>query len=255
MPTVRSMLGEGTQSVLLTVSILEHLAAAEGPVSLSELSRRIDASKSRIYRHLQTMAACDFVVRVEPEGTYEVGGRLLALSNAVRGRRDLAGIAGPVLQELHRTTGHTVVLGRAARDGVHVLSSLHSESPIMLAVREGTVLPFETSAQGRVALAFLPRQRRDADAPVAAALERMERDHPGELERIAERGYARAQMREGLMGLAAPILSSRGVLVGTVAMLDTSATMQAGIARGEVEQLKSAARAISDLFAPPRTGD
>ncbi len=252
MPTVRSMLGEGTQSVLLTVSILEHLAAADGPVSLSELSRKIDASKSRIYRHLQTMASCDFVARVEPDGTYEVGSRLMALSQSVRRRRDLAEIAGPLLRQLHGQTGHTVVLGRAARDGVHVLSSVSSESPIMLAVREGTVLPFDSSAQGRIALAFLARPRREGDNPMSAALAALERDAPGELAQIAERGFARAQMREGLIGVAAPILSASGDLAGTMAMLNTSTAMQGGIDRGDIDRLLGAARAVSDLFSTPR---
>lgn len=249
MPTIRSSLGEGTQSVLLTVSILEFLAAADGPVSLSELARRIDASKSRIYRHLQTMAACDFVARVEPAGTYEVGSRLLALSQTLSRRRDLVEIARPIMSELRRATGHTVIVSRVDRDGIHVLKSLSSDSPIVLAVREGTVLPFDTSAQGRIALAFLPPERRDSEPLLHDAYIRLEREIPGEAARIAARGFARAQMREGLMGLAAPILTVEGTLAGTIAILDTSAAMQGGVESGDVAHLLAAARRVCDLLA------
>ncbi len=240
MPTVNSSLGEGTQSVLLTVAILERLARVDGPISISELAREIDASKSRLFRHLQTLASSDFVAHDEASGGYSVGSRLLDVCRTLNRRYDLLSIALPVLQDLRNQTGHTSILSRVDAAGVHVLTSLSSESPIVLEVRAGTVLPLETSAQGRVALAFTPASRAAGNGPFSKALRLFEKDYPGELGRIARQGWATAQMREGLMGKGAPVLDSNGTLVATLGLLDTATAMKRLDAQ-DTDRLKEAA--------------
>ncbi|KMK65512.1 IclR family transcriptional regulator [Puniceibacterium sp. IMCC21224] len=241
MPTVSSSLGEGTQSVLLTVAILERLARVDGPISISELAREIDASKSRLFRHLQTLAHSDFVAHDEASGGYAVGSRLLEICRTLNRRYDLLSIALPVLQDLRNQTGHTAILSRVDTVGVHVLTSLSSESPIVLEVRAGTVLPLDTSAQGRVALAFAPASRFTGNGPFSQAFKRLAKDNAGELDRILQQGWATAQMREGLMGKGAPVLDSSGTLVATLGLLDTATAMKSQDVQ-DTDHLKAAAK-------------
>ena len=227
MPTVTKSLGDGTQSVLLTVAILESVARTNGPVSISELAREIGTSKSRIFRHLQTLMSCDYIASPGSGGEYEAGSQLLAFCRAINERHDLVNLAKPIMSELRERFGHTVIVSRVDMAGVHVLRSLSGHSPIVVGIRAGTVLPFALSAQGKVSLAFMPSARRNAKGAFSAAYGSFAREHADELEAIRRQGFAAAQMREGLNGLAAPVLDDADNLIATLALLDTAADMEA----------------------------
>lgn len=244
MPIVTKTLGEGTQSVLLTVAILECLALERHPVSVSDLAKSIGTSKSRVFRHLRTLLACDYVIQDEVGGSYGIGPRLLALCQSTSDRHDLGRIAAPFMEKLCKRFRHSVIVSRIEADGVHVLKSVSGHTSIVLEVRQGTVLSFDRSAQGKIALAFVAVPGSDQPGTVGAALKSFVKAHPGELEAIQRSGIATAQMREGLMGIATPIFDGNGVAIGTLALLNTVAEMHEN--KDEVEAaLKDAALAVS----------
>jgi IclR family KDG regulon transcriptional repressor len=243
MPTVTKTLGEGTQSVLLTVAILECLALEKHPVSVSDLAKRIGTSKSRVFRHLRTLLACDYVIQDEIGGSYGIGPRLLALCQSTGDRHDLGRIAAPFMEKLCERFRHSVIVSRIEADGVHVLKSVSGHTSIVLEVRQGTVLSFDRSAQGKIALAFVAVPNSDRPGPSAAARRSFVKAHRGELETIQRTGIATAQMREGLMGIATPIFDGNGVAIGTLALLNTVAEIQGD--NEVVAALKVAALAVS----------
>lgn len=249
LPTVTKTLGDGTQSVLLTVAILERLAQKNGPLSISELARDIGTSKSRIFRHLQTLTSCDYVAANPTSGEYEVGSQLLAFCRAINERYDLVNLALPIMSDLRDRLGHTVIISRADTSGVLVLKTISGNSPIVVGIRPGTTLPFEGSAQGKVAMAFMPAQRQEEQSPFARAYKIFSTNHADEIEIIQRQGWAGAQMREGLYGVAAPVFDSTGRLVATVALLDTVTDMGADIDPRKIDALTGAARDISQELA------
>jgi IclR family transcriptional regulator, KDG regulon repressor len=240
MPTVTKTLGDGTQSVLLTVAILECLASQKRPISVSELAKSIGTSKSRIFRHLRTLLACNYVTQREAGGDYGIGPRLLALCRSTADRHDLTTIAAAAMDGLCARFRHSVIVSRVERDGVHVLKSISGHASIMLGVREGTVLPFDRSAQGKIALAFGDEMFAEARARFAGSMAR-------ELGAIRRDEIAVAQMRAGLMGVAAPIFDANGRLVGTLALLNTVAEMKSDEAAA-FPALREAAQAVSRLL-------
>jgi len=245
LPTVTKSLGDGTQSVLLTVAIMERLAQKNGPLSISELARDIGTSKSRIFRHLQTLSSCDYVAANPTTGEYEVGGQLLAFCRAINERYDLVNLATPIMSDLRDRLGHTVIISRADTSGVLVLKTISGNSPITVGIRPGTTLPFEGSAQGKVAMAFMSSQHQEEHSPFARAYKLFAATHGGELENVRNQGWAGAQMREGLCGLAAPVFDSTGRLVATLALLDTITDMGSDIEPRKTKALTQAARDIS----------
>ena len=246
MPPVTKSLGEGTQSVLLTIAILENLAKNRSPVGISELARQIGTSKSRIYRHLQTLTSCDYVSNQTVTGEYHVGGQLVALCRKINERFDLVNIAQPTIAELVTRLGHTVIISRVDAAGVHVLQSSPGNSQIVVGVRHGTVLPFGNSAQGKVALAFMPASRRDDLSPFATAYQSFIAEHTdAELQLIRTQGWASAQMRAGLHGVAAPVFDAKGGLLATLALLDTAEDMGGNSFEYTTRTLVEAAKAIS----------
>jgi len=247
MPTVTRSLGEGTQSVLLTVEILERLAAGDGPVSVSDLARDIGTSKSRVFRHLQTLAACDYVASLATTGEYQVGKKMLAFCRAINRRYDLVTVAQPVMTELRNHFGHTVILSRVETAGLVVLKSIGSESPFSIGIRPGTPLPFEGSAQGKIAAAFTPAERRGNGTPLGRAYKKLATGQPKELKAIVRNAWATGHIREGFFGLAAPVFAG-GTLIATLALLDTRAMMGDDAGERKGARLREAARQLSDAL-------
>lgn len=249
MPVVTKSLGNGTQSVLLTVEILEYFAARRDPVSISELARHVGTSKSRIFRHLQTLVECGFVSSPAGSGEYQVGPKLLNFCRSISARYDIVTVAQPVMTELRNHFGHTVILSRVDQNGIVVLSTLGSDSPITIGIRRGTVLPFEGSAQGKIAMAFLSRDRREGQGPLAKAYQDLIEGNPKALEPVTANQWATGNIREGLFGLAAPVFANNGMLIATLALLDTRELM--GIDAGEQKgaALVDAARRLTQELA------
>lgn len=245
MPPVTKSLGDGTQSVLLTVQILERLAAGEGPLSVSDLAREIGTSKSRVFRHLQTLVACGYVSSPAANGEYQVGKKLVAFCRAISARYDLLTIAQPVMEELRRHFGHTVILSRVDPEGPVVLKTTDSESVITVAIRPGTVLPFEGSAQGKIATVFAPAERRSGNSTLARAYRKLATEHPEELAAIIRDEWSTGHIREGLFGLAAPVFAKNGALIATIALLDTRAMMGDDAGERKGAYLRSVARRLS----------
>jgi DNA-binding IclR family transcriptional regulator len=225
MPIVTKSLGDGTQSVLLTIAILECLASQKRPVSVSELAKTIGTSKSRVFRHLRTLLVCDYVNQNEMTGHYGIGARLLALCRSTSDRHDLGVIATPFMEGLRERFRHSVIVSRIEPDGVHVIKSISGYASIVLEVRQGTVLSFERSAQGMIALAFAAETLLEDHDAIADVRARFAKTYPGALENIRREGIAAAQMREGLTGVAVPIFDGKGRVTGTLALLNTAAEM------------------------------
>lgn len=245
MPPVTRSLGGGTQSVLLTVAILERLGAKDGPIGVSELAREIGTSKSRIHRHLQTLVSCEFVAADGASGEYSVGPRLAQLSRRIGDRYDLVAVARPVLEDLRDELGHTVIVSRVEGGGVQVLRSLTGRSDIVIAVRAGSILPFATSAQGKIAMAFTPDADVAPDSALAIARANFAAQCPAELEQIRRQGWSLAEMREGLIGLGAPVFGAGGALVATLGLLDTAHELVPAQREARGRALAQAGRALS----------
>ena len=245
MPVVTKSLGSGTQSVLLTVEILEHFAARKGSVSISELAREVGTSKSRIFRHLQTLVECGYVSSPSGSGDYQVGPKLLNFCRSINARYDMVSVAQPIMTELRNQFGHTVILSRVDSSGIVVLNTLGSDSPITIGIRRGTTLPFDGSAQGKIAMAFLPADRRKGTGPLALAYKALSKADPGAIETVKQNQWASGNIREGLFGLASPVFGGNGMLIATLALLDTRELMgrDAGERKGTV--LAEAARDLS----------
>ena len=197
MPPVKGQTEDGIQSVLLAFRVVEHLVAAGRPVGVTVLAQALGTTKSRIYRHLQTLMAAGYL-RQEPETErYMIGPGLVRIGRHVSQNLDLLTIAMPILRELRDELGHYTVISEMETDGVRVLAAVSGRSAIEIGVKAGSLLPLHASAQGKVGIAY-------SDPAVMAQLERGRFDlltpytivSPAlleqEIEKIRQRGWATA---------------------------------------------------------------
>src|SRR2546428_8821845 len=113
-----------TESVDLSLRILEHLAGSREPVGVSDLARTFGSSKATVYRHLQTLAHHGFV-RQDPATTrYDAGIKLLVLGERLRERFDVLAVAREEMGRLREQCDQPVTLSALVDERVVVLEVL-----------------------------------------------------------------------------------------------------------------------------------
>ncbi|MGB3386631.1 MAG: IclR family transcriptional regulator [Pseudaminobacter sp.] len=252
MPRIEGKSGEGVQAVQLVLGILENLARERRAMGVTELAQALGTTKSRIYRHLQTLLHQDYIIQPKDSDRYECGPRLVALGRAVSDSLDLAHVAADALLELRDALGHSAVISQVTPDGMRVLATVPGRSPIEIGVRAGSLLAFHCSAQGKAALAFLSSE-------FAARILRSKLEvltphtiiSPAELnvqlEKIREQGWATAPNESaiGLNTLAAPVFDSGGAVCGAVGVVDMVQFIAAVPSKDQRERTMAAARRVS----------
>ena len=77
-----------TETVGLSLRLLERLASSKESIGVSDLAREFDASKATIYRHLQALVLHGFVHQEAKTARYVAGIKLFILGERLRERFD-----------------------------------------------------------------------------------------------------------------------------------------------------------------------
>lgn len=269
MPKIGGEPEEGVQAVALTLRIIEFVAQERRPVGVTTLAQALGTTKSRIFRHLQTLVLRGYLSQEEETERYQVGPRLIGLARLVGDNLDLVDVAMPVLRALRDALGHYTVLSQVEDEGVRVLAAISGRSLVEIGVKRGSLLLFHGSAQGKVALAFgtgdlqrrVLRSRLEMLTPhtivSAAALEQ-------ELGRIRARGWGTGYNESliGLNTLAAPVFDAAGAVVATIGIVDSIQFIQETPSDDQIAETVKAAARVSEMLGfrpaasqPGRNGD
>lgn len=137
--------------------ILDTLANASDPVSLSDVAAATELPKSSTFRYLSALEGRHYVERTADGTAYRLG--LAFRAQDSRGVEQLREAAEPVLGALRDQLKETANLG--VLDGSTVVHILVRESPHMmrLAARVGERGPVHATALGKAMCADLPRDR------------------------------------------------------------------------------------------------
>jgi DNA-binding IclR family transcriptional regulator len=219
---------DGVQAVVLALRILEKLADEGRPIGVSALAEALGTTKSRIWRYLQTLVGEGYVVQAADTERYRLGSRAARFGRAATERLDIVSAGFHAMRDLRDSLGHFTVISQVEAQGVRVLATASGKAPIEIGVRQGSLLGFHSSAQGKIALAFGP------DALRAAAFTlRLSQATPetittparlrADIERVRQQGWASASNQSviGINALAAPVFDADGALVGALAIVDS----------------------------------
>ena len=205
-------------SIARAVSVLDTLAAAAGPLGVSELSRRCGFSKSSMQRVLQALHAEGVLER---DGSrYRLGLKLFELGQQVPRQRDLREAARPFMEDLGQATGQQVHLAVLDGDDVLYLEVLRSATAPSLPTRMGSRWPAHGTGIGKAILAF--SEAAVVERVLTTGLPRLSErtiSAPGsfvaELTRIRDRGYAfdLEESRAGVACVASPVFGHSGEVI------------------------------------------
>ena len=152
--------GSGTRirSAGRTLRLLEILGAADEPLPLSELSRRMNVAPPTLHHVLSTLLQDGYVHQDRSSRRYRVGLRLVRLAADVLRRTDLTREAIPVMRRFVEATGEHVTLAVLDDGTVAPLHTEESPEAPRLFVRFGRRAPLHSTALGKVLLAWRPER-------------------------------------------------------------------------------------------------
>jgi DNA-binding IclR family transcriptional regulator len=208
-PATQANTESAVQSVQRAGRILGCFTRERHELGVTDLSRELGLHKSTVSRLLTALRDAGLVTQVAGTGKYRLSVKVLEMAGVVLSSLDLSAVADPQMRLLAERIGETVSLV-VLEDGVCVaLHAVPSRHRIHAVRRAGQSLVPQTSAGGRVLLAFRAHGlQEEADA----ALPR----HT--LDQIRTTGYSLVQGEEAsdLVELAAPVWDHRERVVAAL---------------------------------------
>ncbi|VWX54793.1 IclR family transcriptional regulator [Novosphingobium sp. 9U] len=225
------------QSVTRVIRLLEVLCASAAPLSLADLSRRLDTPKSSLAALLRGLAEEEFVVPAD--GAWRLGSGAFGLASAIseaRRRLQSSDLIRDGMRRLAARASETVLLAVGDSDGDQLtyVDLVESRHAVRYAVAAGDRRPLYATAGGRALLAtcspeavanYLKRVRPERlTANTATGL----RELTSEIEAARQAGFAQTvdQAAEGVTGTAAVIRDAAGAVVGALVIAAPSARAQ-----------------------------
>lgn len=204
-----------------TLDILELLSELSEGLTLSELSKQFDIPKNAVFRITQTLMARGYLTREEKSMAFHLTGKLLKLATPRWGGMSLSALARPAMTALRDATGETVQLGVLNGLEGTIIEQVEGTEPLRIVVDLGLRFPLYNNGPGKLLLAHMPDQQREAVisqiklTPCTARTITTKEALRSECEQIVSAGYSTdyAEADEGIHCIAAPIFSECGDMV------------------------------------------
>ncbi|MGB3437893.1 MAG: IclR family transcriptional regulator [Actinophytocola sp.] len=202
-----------THALTRGLVLLDLLASAPSPMTLTGMHEHTGLPKSTLVRLLAALTEMRFVVRVDERPAYRLGHKVMALADAYVSSVDFSAAAGSYLDELARETQQTANLGLLdGREVVHVCVR-QPDRPLRFETSPGARDSTHSTGLGKMLLAGVAAGRLPAHLPAEPFPARTDRtitsldEMSKEVRRTGRRGYAvdDTENSAGLRCLAVPV--------------------------------------------------
>lgn len=247
--------------LLRAFALLEHVVAADAPISLNDATAAAGLPKPTVYRMLATLEEAGLVAR-EPDGRrVGAGPRLTRLALDVLRNGVTRGPRRAILQQLVGEIAETCNLTMIDGGEVVYLDRVESAWPLRMTLQPGSRVPLHCTASGKLLLALLPagRRKRIVDAlPLPRFTDQTIVDRrclTDELARVRRERLAtdNEEYLAGLVCVAVPVATGEGRVIASVAVHAPVARMPLSAALSHVPTLRRAAAAMGTTFATEDT--
>lgn len=192
--------------------LLEMLAFAPRPRTVTDLAREADIGTSNAHRLLAVLTELGYVQQDGPRGGYFATLWLNELGTAVGDRIDIRQLLAPQLRQINEITEEAVGIAIWRDGGTTLITRLESRHPVRMYTRMGSRIPSHRTSGGRILLAFRSDAEIEAYAaanlPAGSGRKEATLALRREMAQIREERVARARdvWLEGLAGIAVPIM-------------------------------------------------
>lgn len=235
--------------------LLDLLSVTEEGLTLSDLARSLNMSKSSIHGLLKTLESSGAIEQVE-DRRFVLGPRIYDLAQTYIQRAGLRHYALPAMRRLATSIGETVCLGRVEQKGVRIIECVVDEGEqagLHIAVRRGMRIPLLAGAFGAFTLATWPLAQREnylRTHPLPRFTEHSITDPQQLLARVEEvvRTGISIDYEEYLNGVNAvstPIYGAGGTLVALLWIVGFASRFKDEVLDRAAEQLRVEAETVS----------
>ena len=173
----------GIKVISKAAAILRVCKESNDGFSLSDIAQRVAVPRSTVQRIVNALVNEGLLRTTGAARSIKMGPEIHALSAAHR--IDVIELAHPFIKRLSEQTGETVDLAKLRDDHMIFVDQVVGTHRLRAISSVGEIFPLHNTANGKAALALLPRME------IAALLERMGlRDAEIEIARIQESGIA-----------------------------------------------------------------
>jgi DNA-binding IclR family transcriptional regulator len=239
--------------------VLAFLEAEGRPLGISELARRLNASKGSVRDVLETLRSHGLLERDDASKLYRLGPHLVRLGHAAQDGLDLAQVARPVLAWLAEQSGQTALLLTRQGDRALILAKAEAgQTTMQVSAPVGRRIPLTAGAVGKVFLAYADERERTEH------LDRLPRFTPrsiadraayeAELRSVRHRGYALDDQEylDGVRAAAAPVLNAQGGLAAVLLAVGLAGSLTPERLSRTAEATVCAAERLSAALGAPR---
>jgi DNA-binding IclR family transcriptional regulator len=203
-----------SRAVSKALETLEFLQSETNSMSMSEISQRLQLSKTSAFRLLKTLETAGYVAQ-DGRGQYKLAPGMHAVT-PTQWLSKLVSIAVPHMQALTQMTTETVSLAALFENRIEVVAVIESPQVIRMSNVVGHILPPNASSLGKAITAFQPpagRERLLRSFKIYRFTDRTitdPRDLEHEYENIRAKGFAvdREECAEDGICFSVPILGS-----------------------------------------------
>lgn len=242
---------------LRVLRLIEHLATANHPQTLSQLAFRTRIPKATMMRTLDSLEQLGYVLRTPIERGYVLGPAAASLALSTLRNSALMRACRTILGTLTAEIGETCNLTVPAGDEVLYVDRVDTDEPLRLHLPPGTHVPMHCTASGKLFLSRLPV----FDQRKLLSLINLKRMTPktivdidlmeAELKRIEARGIGidNEEFVRGMVAVAVPICTHDGRTVAAVACHAPTARQSLEQLMENIPKLKVAALKLQPLLA------
>ena len=233
------------------LSVLELLARASEPLSLSQISEMTANSTSQLFRTMNCLVEGGYVIKDEIGGKYSLTLKLFELANRHSPMKHLLHVANLPMQKLARTIRESCHISIIQHGQLLVVGQAESPEKVQITVAIGTSFPLVSTVSGRLLLAAMDDISLgavlddDLDYQLLSDAERKcLRDR---IETIRRTGVSTA-VDESFIGLhdTAVLIGNPAVgVAAAIAVTQLTASRQSGDSEEVVEALVRCARQIN----------
>jgi DNA-binding IclR family transcriptional regulator len=235
--------------------LLDLLSVTEEGLTLSNLARSLNMSKSSIHGLLKTLESCGAIEQME-DRRFVLGPRIYDLAQTYIQRAGLRHFALPTMHRLATITGETVCLGRVEQKGVRIIDWVVDEGEqagLHIAIRRGMRIPLLAGAFGAFVLAAWPLAEREnylLTHPLTRFTEHSITDPQQYLARIEEVVLAgisidHEEYLDGVTAIAAPIYGNGNTLEAFLWVVGFTTRFKDEVLNLAARQLRAEAETVS----------
>lgn len=244
---------------LRVLYLLERIAAANHPVTLSQLALRQSIPKATVARLLEMLVENDYLNRLPGGGGFILGPQAARMAIAALGNSTFKRKCRSILAAVVQSIGESCNLTALEDDHVIYLERVETQELLRLNIDPGARHPLHCTAGGKLFLASMPSRER------AALLDRIDltamtsrtltnrKALEAELALLERRkiGIDDEEFVRGMVGLAVPVpLENQPITVCIVCHAATARTSLDDLLARQSE-LEDAAKRMAELFMAP----